>query len=80
MLAIGYLMEEIAHTVGTSSKDRRAAFRHELTKIEDVCAWTAGEWVFAEGFKRKWSDIQNTPKDIALLTNFLLAAYRKARD
>ena len=79
MLAIGYLMEEIAHTVGTETKDRRAAFRHELAKIEGSCAWTAGEWVLAPDFRRRWNDIQNTPKDIALLTNYLLASYRKAR-
>lgn len=79
MLALGYLMEEIAHTVGPKTKDRRAAFRRELTKIELACAWTAGDWAFAEDIRRRWNDIQNTPKDIALLTNYLLAAYRKAR-
>jgi DGQHR domain-containing protein len=79
ILSVGYLMEEIAHTVGASSKDRRAAFRHELMKIESACAWTSGDWVFADDIRRRWNDIQNTPKDIALITNYLLASYRKTR-
>ncbi|AOS46090.1 hypothetical protein Verru16b_03186 [Lacunisphaera limnophila] len=79
MLAIGYLMEEIAHTVGNSKNDRQAAFRRELNKIARACAWTEGEWELAPDIRRKWNDIQNTPRDIALLTNYLLAAYRKAR-
>jgi hypothetical protein len=79
ILSIGYLMEEVAHSVKANPKDRQAAFYRELQRIAEVCAWIDGEWVFAPDRRRRWNDIQNTPKDIALLTNFLLAAYRKAR-
>jgi hypothetical protein len=79
ILSIGYLMEEVAHSAKANLKDRQAAFYRELERITGVCAWTDGEWVFAPDLRRRWNDIQNTPKDIALLTNFLLAAYRKAR-
>src|ERR1022692_477442 len=79
IMSVGYLMEEIAHNVKVTPKERRAAFYCELGKIEDVCAWIDGEWVFATDLRRRWNDIQNTPKDIALLTNYLLASYRKAR-
>jgi DGQHR domain-containing protein len=79
ILSIGYLMEEIAHTVGPTTNDRRAAFRRELTKIERTCAWTAGEWIFTEDIRRRWNDIQNTPNDTSLVTNYLLASYRKVR-
>jgi DGQHR domain-containing protein len=79
ILSMGYLMEEIAHTVGLTAKDRRAAFRREIAKVERVCAWTSGEWKFAEDIHRRWNDIQNTPNDTALVTNYLLASYRKAR-
>ncbi len=79
ILSMGYLMEEISHTVGLKAKDRTVGFRRELAKIAPTCAWTSGEWVFGDGMRRRWNDIQNTPKDIGMLTNFILAEYRRIR-
>ena len=31
----------------------------------------------AEGFRARWNDIQNTPKDIEILVDYLLKQYRK---
>jgi hypothetical protein len=35
-----------------------------------------GHWDFGGGVVRKWSEIQNTPKDVQLLANHLLVQYR----
>jgi hypothetical protein len=45
-----------------------------------VCAWTEGYWDFGLGLKRRWDDLQNTPKDIALLADFLVRHYRACAD
>jgi DGQHR domain-containing protein len=77
VLSVGFLMEEIAHAVPATSSGRRAAFRRELMKMAPACAWTTGEWIFSDSLRRRWNDIQNTPKDISLLTNYLVATYRR---
>lgn len=47
--------------------------------LKYVCAWTSGTWQFADDDVRKWNQIQNTPNDIRLLTNFLVRQLPKAR-
>ncbi len=42
----------------------------------DVCRWTDGYWDFGPGQKRRWNEIQNTGKDIQLLSNYLLVQYK----
>jgi hypothetical protein len=34
--------------------------------------WTNGFWDFGPGAQRKWNELQNTTRDIQLLTNYLL--------
>ncbi len=48
----------------------------ELQRIATVCRWTEGRWEF-ELDSRRWDDIQNTPKDIALLSGYLSRQYKK---
>lgn len=80
LLAMGYLMDEVGHTVGIHAENRRDAFKQELAIIADICAWTTGDWAFGETHHRRWNELQNTHKDIALLTNYLLGEYRRRRD
>lgn len=47
--------------------------------LKYVCAWTSGAWEFADDDIRKWNQIQNTPNDIRLLTNFLVRQLPKSR-
>jgi hypothetical protein len=41
-----------------------------------VCRWTDGHWEFGPGVVRKWNEVQNTPKDVQLLANYLLIQYQ----
>jgi hypothetical protein len=53
-----------------------AQFAQDLDALKDVCRWTDGYWDFGPGRQRKWNEIQNTPKDIELLANYLLVQYK----
>ena len=43
-------------------------------EADAYCRWTEGDWELRP--PRKWNDIQNTSKDIKLLTDYLLEVYR----
>jgi len=72
--SLGYVMDAI------TDKYRRipdkATYAGELEPLRDVCAWTSGWWDFGLNDRRRWNELQNTPSDIALLTDHLLAEYR----
>ena len=51
-------------------------FRKDLEPLRDVCRWTDGYWDFGPGIQRKWNEIQNTPRDIQILANYLLVQYK----
>ena len=53
-------------------------FESEIRLIEPVCRWTSGTWEFGPDQRRKWNELQNTPRDIQLLTDYLVSEYRKA--
>lgn len=56
----------------------RDDFERELALVRDACAWTSGSWAFSTG-SRRWSEVQNTPKEVAQLANHLGAVYRERR-
>jgi DGQHR domain-containing protein len=74
--SMGFVMDAItdryAHLRVPSTED----FEYDLDEIADLCAWTEGTWWFGPDHHRKWNDLQNTPRDIQLLTNYLLGEYR----
>jgi hypothetical protein len=55
-------------------------FVKELSTLDEVCRWTSGTWEFHDGNQRKWNDVQNTPRDVQLVTNYLLGEYRAGPD
>ncbi|WP_024875942.1 DGQHR domain-containing protein DpdB [Saccharomonospora piscinae] len=75
IIAMGFLMDEIARRLPEElpAPDEFAA---ELKAIKDDCAWTQGVWHFTDDNIRDWNDIQNTPKDVKRLADFLLSRYR----
>ena len=54
----------------------RAQFQADLEPLEPVCRWTAGTWDFGPGRQRRWNDVQNTPRDVRLLSDHLTRQYR----
>ena len=48
-------------------------YARELEIIRPVCQWTEGEWTHPRsGEKRRWNDLQNTPRDTQWLADLLV--------
>ena len=79
IIALGCLMDEITYKLDEPIP-RAVDFEGELQLIVDDCAWTEGEWVFAADDRRRWNELQNTPRDIKTLSDHLVTAYRRRSD
>ncbi len=70
--SMGVLMDQImTHT----DPDDVSRVRRTLTRMAPHCHWTSGRW---DQFGRNWNDVQNTPQDVRILSNFLIALEREA--
>jgi hypothetical protein len=76
IIAMGLLMDTIADRFREEQQATPAVFREQLQPLQAICRWTDGIWYFGPGQQRKWSEIQNTSKDIQLLSDHLLMMYR----
>jgi DGQHR domain-containing protein len=74
--SMGFLMDAITDRYAQLRTPAAEDFESDLGQIADLCQWTQGTWAFSPDHHRKWNDLQNTPRDIQLLTNYLLAEYR----
>lgn len=78
IVSMGMLMDAIAEAFRREGFPDRDRYCKELANIQVACAWTGGHWEFRNGERRRWNEIQNTSKDITLLADHLLSAYREA--
>jgi hypothetical protein len=76
VVAMGFIMDAIADRYRRQGTPTKEQFVANLKPLSSVCRWTSGEWVFAKRVRRRWNEIQNTPKDIEMLVDHLLNAYR----
>jgi DGQHR domain-containing protein len=76
IVAMGYLMDAIGERIRDLGAPHEEHFRQDLLPLVEVCRWTDGYWDFGPGVKRKWNEVQNTPKDIQMLTNYLMVQYK----
>lgn len=74
--SMGFLMDAISDRLGLDAVPNEDDFRVDLKAIADVCRWTSGFWELGIQHQRRWNDLQNTPRDIQLLTNYLLFEYK----
>lgn len=74
--AMGFLMDAITDRYRSSGLPSQSQYAEDLRPLVDYCRWTDGYWDFGPGAQRKWNEIQNTSKDIALLTNYLVLQYK----
>ena len=77
IVSMGMLMDAIAESYRREGLPSREVFFEEMGPLVDACAWTSGHWRFRNGERRRWNEIQNTSKDIVLLADHLLSAYRE---
>jgi DGQHR domain-containing protein len=78
IVTMGFLMDAISDRHRSERLTTTQAFRGDLGALKPECRWTDGYWIFGPGRERKWNEIQNTSKDIQLLSNHLLVLYRAA--
>ncbi|MEQ1886567.1 MAG: DGQHR domain-containing protein DpdB [Bryobacteraceae bacterium] len=76
IVSMGFLMDAIAERHRDLGMPAEAQFREDLEPLKDVCRWTDGYWDFGPGVKRKWNEVQNTPKDVQMLANYLMVQYK----
>jgi hypothetical protein len=77
IISMGFLMDAIADTHGDGDDvPDTAEFEVGLKAIKDYCHWTEGSWDFGDDVVRRWNHVQNTPREIQRVTDFLLGHYR----
>lgn len=76
IVSLGCLMDEIAYTLRDKGVPTSEDFASELERVRGICSWTEGTWEFARNDRRRWNEIQNTPRDIRVLSEYLLSQYR----
>lgn len=74
IVSLGFLMDAMADRRRDDPPDT-TFFKVELRKVRPECRWNEGYWEFGQDHHRRWDEIQNTPKDIALIANHLNRIY-----
>ncbi|MBB1035736.1 DGQHR domain-containing protein [Dietzia sp. CQ4] len=74
--AMGRLMDRVMTHVNDSDPQARAKAMEELSLISSKCRWTSGIW---EDLGFAWNDLQNTPRHISSLSNYLVRIYLAER-
>jgi DGQHR domain-containing protein len=74
--AMSRLMERVMAHVDLHGRTPVVATRKELARIAALCRWTDGVW---EELLVPWNDLQNTPRHISALSNYLVRSYVEAR-
>lgn len=70
--AMGRLMDRIMATVNPDGEVSAAQVRSDLELLAPHCRWTSGSW---EGLETRWDEIQNVPRHINELSNYLIRLY-----
>ena len=76
IVSMGFIMDAIADRYHDAPNTSFEHFLLDWKGMQPLCKWTNGYWDFGGNVTRKWNEIQNTTKDIRLLTNYLLLQYR----
>lgn len=76
IISLGFLMDAIADRHRHLRIPPVDVFAADLLPLRDECRWTDGYWDFGPGAQPKWNEIQNTTRDIQVLSNHLLVRYK----
>jgi DGQHR domain-containing protein len=76
VVALGFVMDAIIDRHRHRGLPSCIQFQSDLERLKPICRWTAGVWDFGPSRQRRWNDLQNTPKDVQLLANYLAIQYR----
>jgi DNA-sulfur modification-associated len=74
--SLGFLMDTIFDRYIRVRIPVERDFARDLTPLTAVCRWTSGLWDFGSHSQRKWNELQNTTRDIQLLSEYLINEYK----
>lgn len=77
IVSLGYVMDAIAEDHLPDRLPTEADFTEALEALAPVCRWTSGYWSFDGDTLRRWNNLQNTPRDIQALADYLLREHRR---
>jgi DGQHR domain-containing protein len=77
IVAMGFLMDTIADRHRHNDELSISVFQNDLKPLAEICRWTEGYWDFGPGTQMKWNEVQNVPRHIQLLANYLLVRYKE---
>ena len=75
-VAMGFLMDSIADRHGAKMPLTKQLFVKDLKPLRPACCWTEGHWQFGPSDSLKWNELQNVPRHIQMLSNYLLSQFR----
>ncbi|MGW0927588.1 DGQHR domain-containing protein DpdB [Streptomyces sp. NPDC002644] len=70
--SMGRLMDRVMMNISPSSPIAVKEAKAELELIQPYCRWTSGRW---PDLNIPWNELQNNPRHISTLSNFLLRTY-----
>ncbi|SFJ63838.1 DGQHR domain-containing protein [Cellulomonas sp. KH9] len=74
--AMSRVMDRVVAHIDARADDARAQAARELGRIAPYCRWTDGTW---EEIGLRWDELQNVPRHISALSNYLVRSYVQAR-
>jgi DGQHR domain-containing protein len=74
--ALGRLMDRMMAGFHPREASLGLRLRDELQTVAPVCRWTSGRW---EELGLEWEDVQNVPRHLGLLSDYLIRTYLHAR-
>lgn len=74
--AMGRLMDRVMSAFDPKDHQLAAHAEQELQVIVPACRWTTGRW---DDLGLDWNEIQNVPRHLKLVSNFLVRAYLHGR-
>lgn len=77
ILALGALMDEISYELREEGIPSRRLFGEHIAMVASDCHWMSGSWPLARDDRRRWNELQNTPRDIRALSDYIVRAYRR---
>lgn len=73
--SMGFIMDAVAEQFLPERFPTIDEYVNSLVALAPDCRWTSGTWAFTT--PRRWNEVQNTPRDIQLVSDFLLNQYDK---
>ena len=75
--SMGRLMDRVMFSVDPTADGAVDRVEAELARIAPLCRWTSGSWEQLGGIP--WNQLQNVPRDIRVLSNYLVRSYVQTR-